>query len=101
MPCVYIMAGNLMFQIIVHVCGSFFSANHAIYRHGGLTFMHHYKLWDLTASWLQEVCHYIAVEPPCNHLLVSLGLQIQLFVVMMLRLTSMQGASAVDDRVLF
>ena len=47
------------------VCGSSFSANHAmICRNGGLTFIHHNELRDLTASWLQDVCHDVAVEPP-------------------------------------
>ena len=53
-------------------------------RHGGLTFVHHNELHDLTATWLQEVCHDVAIEPPCSHLVVSLSHQIQLFVVMML-----------------
>ena len=68
MPCVYAMAGNfLMLQITV--CGSSFSANHAmICQYGGLTFIHHNKLRDLTASWLQEVCHDVAVESPLQPL---------------------------------
>ena len=44
------------------VCGSSFSTNHVmICRYGGLTFIRHNGLRDLTASWLQEVCHD---EPP-------------------------------------
>ena len=51
------------------VCGATFSANHAIIcRHGGLTFVHHNELRDLTASWLHEVCHDAAVEPPLQSL---------------------------------
>ena len=51
------------------VCGSSFSANHAmICRHGGLTFIRHNELRDLTASWLQDVCHDVAVEPPLQPL---------------------------------
>ena len=51
------------------VCGSSFSANHAmICQHGGLTFVRHNELRDLTAGWLQEVCHDIAVEPPLQPL---------------------------------
>ena len=32
--------------------------------HGGLTFLRHNELRDLTADWLKEVCHNVAVEPP-------------------------------------
>ena len=47
------------------VCGSSFSVDHAmICRHGSLTFIHHNELRDLTAEWLQEVCHDVTVEPP-------------------------------------
>ena len=54
------------------VCGSSFIANHAmICRHGALTFIHHNELRDLTASWLQDVCYDVAVEPPCNHFMVN------------------------------
>ena len=37
-----------------------------ICRHGGLTFIRHNELRDLTAEseWLQEVCHDVTVEPP-------------------------------------
>ena len=70
MPCVYVMAGNLISNVPDHcVCGSSFSANHAmIFQHGGLTFIHHNELRDLTASWLQDVCHDVAVEPPLQPL---------------------------------
>ena len=45
------------------------SANHGmICRHGGLTFIRYNELRDLTASWLQEVCHDVAVEPPLQPL---------------------------------
>jgi len=33
-------------------------------RHGGLTFIRHNELRDLTAGLLQEVCHDVQVEPP-------------------------------------
>ena len=47
------------------VCGTSFSVDHAmICRHGGLTFIRHNELRDLTAEWLQEVCHDVTVEPP-------------------------------------
>ena len=39
-----------------------------ICRHGGLTFIRHNELRDLTASWLQDVCHDVAVEPPLQPL---------------------------------
>ena len=69
MPCVYVMAGNfLMFQIIVFVDPPFllqcYSNDAMICRHGSLTFIRHNELQDLTASWLQDVCHDEAVEPP-------------------------------------
>ena len=35
-----------------------------ICKHGGLTFLCHNELCDLTADWLKEVCHNVAVEPP-------------------------------------
>ena len=35
-----------------------------IFRHGGLTFIRHNELQDLTAEWLQEVCHDVTAEPP-------------------------------------
>ena len=31
---------------------------------GDLTFIRHSELRDLTAEWLQEVCHDVTVEPP-------------------------------------
>ena len=34
----------------------------------GLTFIRHNELRDLTASWLHEVCHDVAVEPPLQPL---------------------------------
>ena len=47
------------------VCGSSFSVDHAmICKHGGLTSLRHNELCDLTADWLKEVCHNVAVEPP-------------------------------------
>ena len=51
------------------VFGVSFSADHAmICHHGGLTFIHHNELRNLTASWLHEVCHDEAVEPPLQTL---------------------------------
>ena len=52
-------------------CGASFSADHAmICCHGCITFLHHneLKLSDLTASWLHEVCHNVAIEPPLQPL---------------------------------
>ena len=47
------------------VRGTSFSVDHTmIFRHGGLTFIRHNELRDLTAQWLQEVCHDVTVEPP-------------------------------------
>ena len=51
------------------VCGATFSTNHVmICCHGGLTFVRHNELRDLTASWLREVCHDVVVEPPLQQL---------------------------------
>ena len=45
------------------------SVDHAmICCHGGLTFIRPNKLRDFTASWLYEVCHDVAVEPPLQPL---------------------------------
>ena len=47
------------------VCGTSFNVDHAkICRHGSLTFIRHNEVRDLTASWLHEMCHDVAVEPP-------------------------------------
>ena len=78
MPCVYVMVGDcLMFLITVFV-GFPSVLIMQICQHGGLTFVCHNELCDLTAAWLQEVCHDVAVEPSCNHLLVNQSLQLQL-----------------------
>ena len=39
-----------------------------IYHHGGLTFIRHNELRNLTASWLHEVCHDVVVEHPLQPL---------------------------------
>ena len=47
------------------VCGTSFSVDHAmICHHGGLTFIHHNELRNLTMSWLHEECHDVIFEPP-------------------------------------
>ena len=47
------------------VCGSPFSPDHAmICRHGGLTFVRHNELRDITAERLNKVCYDVAIEPP-------------------------------------
>ena len=47
------------------VCGVPFSADHAmICRHGGLTFVRHNALRNITAEWLSKTCHGVALEPP-------------------------------------
>ena len=61
----------------------------------------HNELCDLTAAWLQDICHDVAFEPPCNHSVVNLHLQVWLFAVMMLGLISMQEVSGVDVKVHF
>ena len=51
------------------VCGASFSADRAmICHHGGLTFILQNELRDLTVSWLHEVWHNLAVEPPLQPL---------------------------------
>ena len=39
-----------------------------ICRHGGFTFVCHNELRDLTAAWLREVCHDVAVDSPLQPL---------------------------------
>ena len=57
------------FQVTVCVVLHLYSANHAmICCHNGLTFIRHNELRDLTANWLHEVCHDVAVEPPLQPL---------------------------------
>ena len=70
MPYVFVMHGWQLSNVPDHcVCGSSFNVDHAmICRHGGLTFVRHNELRDLTATWLQEVCHDVAVEPPLQPL---------------------------------
>ena len=47
------------------VCGANFSADHAmICWHGGLTFVRHNDLRDITAELLSKVCNDVAIEPP-------------------------------------
>ena len=51
------------------VCGSPFTPDHAmICRHGGLTFVRHNEIRDLTAEWLNKVCYDVATEPPLQQL---------------------------------
>ena len=51
------------------VCGESFSPDHAmICRHGGLTFVHHNEIRDITAEWLDRVCHDVVIEPPLQPL---------------------------------
>ena len=39
-----------------------------ICRHGGLTFVRHNEIRDLTAEWLNKVCYDVATEPPLQSL---------------------------------
>ena len=51
------------------VCGESFSPDHAmIYCHGGLTFVHHNEIRDITGEWLDRVCHDVVIEPPLQPL---------------------------------
>ena len=46
------------------VCGESFSPDYAmVCHHGGLTFVHHNELRDVTAEWLGDVCHDVVTEP--------------------------------------
>ena len=57
-------------NILSHcVCGVNFSTDHAmICKHGGLTFVHHNDLHDITAELLPKVCCDVATEPPLQPL---------------------------------
>jgi len=51
------------------VCGANFTADHAmICRHGGLTFIRHNELRDITAQLLSKVCSDVSIEPPLQPL---------------------------------
>ena len=51
------------------VCGSTFTPDHAmICQHGGLTFVHHNEIRDLTADWLNKICYDVTTEPPLQPL---------------------------------
>ena len=39
-----------------------------ICRHGGLTFVRHNALRNITAKQLSEICHDVAIEPPLQPL---------------------------------
>ena len=39
-----------------------------ICRHGGLTFVRHNALRNITAEWLSKTCHGVALEPPLQPL---------------------------------
>jgi len=64
------IAGSYRKNVPSHcMCGTSYSINHCmICRHGGLTFIRHNELRDLTASWLWEVCHDVLIEPPLQPL---------------------------------
>ena len=57
---------------------------------------HPHSAYDAFVSQLHG-CRRLLLIPPCNHLVVNQSLQIQLFVVMMLRLTFMQEVSGADN----
>ena len=85
-------------------CGASFSADHAmICDHGGLTFIRHNELRNLTASWLYEVCHNVVVELPYSHSPVIMRPLFWhlLIAEMMLGQISMSEAFGVEDRVHF
>ena len=51
------------------VCGECFSPDHAmICCHGGLTFVSHNGIRDITDEWLERVCHDVVIEPPLQPL---------------------------------
>ena len=51
------------------VCGESFSPDHAmICRHGVLTYVRHNEIRDITAEWLNRVCHDVGNELPLQPL---------------------------------
>ena len=51
------------------VCGSPFTPDHAIVsQHGGLTFVRHNEVFDITVEWLNKVCYDVIIEPPLQQL---------------------------------
>ena len=55
-------------------------SDHAmICQHGGLTFICHNELRDITAEWLDKVCYDITIKPPLQQLAgETLFLQLQI-----------------------
>ena len=51
------------------VCGVSFTIDYAmVCQHGGLTFVRHNDLQDITAEFLSKVCSEVAIEPPLQPL---------------------------------
>ena len=51
------------------VCGQTFTTDHAMMcRYGGLTFVRHNDLRDITAELLSTMCNDVAIEPPLQPL---------------------------------
>ena len=49
--------------------GECFSPDRAmICCHGGLTFVRHNEIRDITAEWLERVCYDVVIEPPLQPL---------------------------------
>ena len=84
------------------VCGESFSPDHAmICHHGGLTFVRHNEIRDITAEWLEHVCHDVVIKPHCSHLPERMLFQPLLTGKMMLELIYMPVGSGVAGRVPF
>ena len=65
MPYICVMDGSWPIPLVIVFVGP----DHAmICRHCGLTFVRHNEIRDLTADWLDKVCHDVAVEPPLQQL---------------------------------
>ena len=66
-----------------------------ICRYGGLIFICHNELCDITAEWLGKVCYNVAVEPSLQHLTGETIVQIGR---MRLVLISMRGDFGISFR---
>ena len=68
MLCVLSMAGDhLCYRLAVFAVSLNFAVEHALScPHGGLPYIRHNELRDITVGLLSEVCHNVALSHPCS-----------------------------------
>ena len=69
-PTVRLRYGWKLLNVPSHcICGASFTIDHAmVCQHGGLTFVQHNDLRDITTGLLSRVCSDVATEPPLQPL---------------------------------